>query len=130
MYLNKGVAFLYCFNELRGTPCTPEHPFSVRVSTIMGPLQQRFLLLLFHTGPAERKGQFLVTSYWQDWVVQPSRWQNFNKSKTKIRVDSLVDGLRVDGRVANRVLAVFIYLGVEGSDIYIAYLFPLPRHRM
>ena len=96
----------------------------------MGSGQHGFGLLFLDTGTAERKGEFLATAHGQDGVEQTSRGKNVHRGDTKIRPQGLIDGLRDDLRMTNRVRAVLVHPRVQGGHIHIAYLFTLPSHSM
>ena len=93
-------------------------------------MQHGFGLLLLDTGATQRKGEFVTTAHGQDGVEQASGWKNVHRGDTKIRPQGLVNGLRDDLRMTNRVRAVLVRSRVQGGDIHIAYFLALPSHSM
>ena len=96
----------------------------------MGSGQHGFGLLFLDTGTAERKGEFLATAHGQDGVEQTSRGKNVHRGDTKIRPQGLIDGLRDDLPMTNRVRAILVHPRVQGGHIHIAYFLALPSHSM
>ena len=92
--------------------------------------QHGFGLLFLDTGTAERKGEFLATAHGQDRVEQSSRGKNVHGGDTKIRPQGLIDGLRDDLRMTNRIRAILVHPRVQGGDIHIAYFLALPSHSL
>ena len=91
--------------------------------------QHGFGLLLLDIGATERKGEFLATVHRQD-RVETSMGKNVHSGDTKIRPQGLIDGLRDDLRMTNRVRAVLVHPRVKGGHIHAAYFLALPRHSM
>ena len=96
----------------------------------MGSGQHGLGLLCLDTGTAERKRELLATAYRQDGVEETSRGKNVYGGQSKIRIQGLVDGLGDDLGMNDRVRAVFVHPWVQGGDIHITYLLPLPSHGM
>ena len=102
---DEGVALFYRFDQLGGAPSTAQHPIHVRVMAIVSALQHRFGLLLLDTDATQRKSEFVTAAHGQDRVEQASRGKNVHSGDTKIRPQGLVNGLRDDLRMTNRVRA-------------------------
>ena len=92
-----------------------QHTVGVGMRTILGAVQHGFGLLLLDTGVAERKGEFLTTAHGQDRVEQAGGGKNIPGGEAKIRLQGLVEGLRDDLRMTDRVEAVLVHPGVEGG---------------
>ena len=98
--------------------------------TILGAVQHGFGLLLLDTGVAERKGEFLTTAHGQDRVEQADGGKNIHGGEAKIRLQGLVEGLRDDLQMTNRVGAVLVHPGVEGGRRWHPHsVFPHPPRR-
>lgn len=72
-----------------------------------GSLQERMGLFFRNAGLTERKCQFATTSYWQNGVEQPRRWENVNHSQAKLLFDIEITRTGDDLGVPHRVLARF-----------------------
>ena len=111
------VAQLDGFVQLGGAPGAGQDSVVIGVSAVVGSLQRGFGHFFFHTGSAERKGEFVSMAVGKHGMVEFAWRQHLALDDSKVVVDVSVTGVRDEDGMTFWVDARFVDPRVEGCVV-------------
>lgn len=118
------IAFLFGFVQFIRSPGTTNRTFFLGVRTHVTAFKPGFLLIVFHTLTAKRKGEFTPFADGEKRMKQPLRGQHIYQRHTKVVVNLLIGWVEVNLWKTYRIFAVLVHPGVQTCVILI---FNLPQ---
>ena len=124
MYPYEDVPPGHCFLEFGGTPRSSELALLVCVFAEGTAFEQRFGLFFSNAGHAERKGEFSTVADRKHGMKKMSGRYNSHQGQSKVRVQVLVFGFKIDLWVPQGVPGCLVDPGVQGRHIHVQDLLP------